>query len=71
MIVFTTIKGAGSLSVFSSITQGRNPKAVEMQTRDPLVHLDHQGYVAQKVNTYIYSAIDHFRYIKIQLDSEA
>ena len=49
MIVSLTLKVAGSLCAFSSITQGRNPKTMEMQTRDPLVHLDHQGYVAQKV----------------------
>ena len=30
---------------------------MEMQTRDPLVHLDHQGYVAQKVNKYVYFAL--------------
>ena len=27
---------------------------METQTRDPLVHLDHQGCVAQKVNKYAY-----------------
>ena len=44
------IEVAGSFCAFSSITQGRNPKTMERQTGDPLVHLDRQGYVAQKVN---------------------
>ena len=50
MIVSLTIKVDGSLCAFSSITQGRNPKTMEMQTRDPLVHPDHQGFAGQKVN---------------------